>query len=139
MASRRAARRSSTRRRRDGAQVYCAAALANGNIVSGSLDETLKVWDVPSGNCLRTLRGHRYGARRRRPGQTACHSSQADAARAQVRCVTVLANGRVVSGSHDHYLKLWDAATGECVQTLEGHTSYARRPCPAKFRRSLSQ
>lgn len=29
-----------------------------------------------------------------------------------------------MSGSHDYYLKLWDAATGECVQTLEGHTSY---------------
>ena len=29
---------------------------------------------------------------------------------------------RVVSGSQDKTLKVWDVATGECVATLEGHT-----------------
>ena len=34
---------------------------------------------------------------------------------------------RVVSGSEDNTLKVWDVATGECVATLEGHSSTVRR------------
>ena len=30
---------------------------------------------------------------------------------------------RVVSGSNDKTLKVWDVATGKCVATLEGHSS----------------
>ena len=33
---------------------------------------------------------------------------------------------RVVSGSYKE-LKVWDAATGECVATLEGHSKDVRR------------
>ena len=31
--------------------------------------------------------------------------------------------GRLASGSSDRTVKLWDVSTGECVATLEGHTS----------------
>ena len=31
---------------------------------------------------------------------------------------------QIVSGSHDGTVRIWDAVTGESVQTLEGHTSY---------------
>ena len=50
-----------------GAQVMCVAALPNGRVVSGSWDRMLKVWDVSSCRCVRTLRGHTNTARRRRP------------------------------------------------------------------------
>jgi hypothetical protein len=30
---------------------------------------------------------------------------------------------RLASGSRDHTVRLWDAATGECLKTLRGHTS----------------
>jgi len=35
-------------------------------IVSGSDDKTLKVWDVATGKCVATLKGHsgKYGVRR---------------------------------------------------------------------------
>ena len=33
---------------------------------------------------------------------------------------------RVVSGSEDKTLKVWDVATGECVATLEGHSNDVR-------------
>ena len=33
---------------------------------------------------------------------------------------------RVVSGSLDKTLKVWDVATGECVATLQGHSDRVR-------------
>ena len=33
---------------------------------------------------------------------------------------------RVVSGSDDKTLKVWDVATGECVATLRGHSGSVR-------------
>ena len=38
---------------------------------------------------------------------------------------------RVVSGSWDNTLKVWDLATGECVATLRGHSNWVRRAASA--------
>ncbi|KAM7290517.1 hypothetical protein ISCGN_027139 [Ixodes scapularis] len=72
-------------------------------IVSGSDDNTLKVWSASSGRCLRTLVGHTGGV----------WSSQ-------------MAGSLVVSGSTDRTLRVWDADTGHCLHTLYGHTSTVR-------------
>jgi len=63
-----------------GAQVSCVAALSNGHVVSGSWDNTLKVWVSSSAQCLRTMSGHTYHALRRRPVD-ATRRSLVDAAR----------------------------------------------------------
>ena len=69
-------------------------------VVSGSSDNTLKVWDMATGRCVATLEGHSR----------------------EVNGVAISPDGRrVVSGSGDYTLKVWDVATGECVATLEGH------------------
>jgi WD40 repeat protein len=55
------------------------------------MDETLKVWDLESGQELRTLTGHS----------------------SPVNSVAVLADGRrAVSASRDNTLKIWDLESG---------------------------
>ncbi len=36
--------------------------------------------------------------------------------------VCVMPDGRVISGSSDNTLKVWDISRGECIQTLKGHS-----------------
>ncbi|XP_027837604.2 F-box/WD repeat-containing protein 7 [Aphis gossypii] len=72
-------------------------------VVSGSDDNTLKVWSVITGKCLRTLVGHTGGV----------WSSQ-------------MAGNVIISGSTDRTLKVWNAETGQCTHTLYGHTSTVR-------------
>jgi WD40 repeat protein len=39
--------------------VICVVALSDGRrVVSGSYDNTLRVWDVDTGECMRELKGH---------------------------------------------------------------------------------
>ena len=71
------------------------------NIVSGSRDGTLRVWDLTRGVCVHTLVGHS----------------------ASVRCV-VYDGRRAVSGASDYLVKIWDVETETCVHTLTGHTNY---------------
>ena len=71
-------------------------------VVSGSYDNSIKVWDVNSGDCLRTLDGHSNW----------------------VNAVALSADGRtVVSGSYDNSIKVWDLNSGDCLRTLGGHSS----------------
>lgn len=72
-------------------------------IVSGSDDNTLKVWSAVTGKCLRTLFGHTGGV----------WASQ-------------MADNIIISGSTDRTLKVWNAETGQCIHTLYGHTSTVR-------------
>ncbi len=70
-------------------------------IVTGSADQTAKVWDAASGKELLTLKGHG----------------------AQVRSVAFSPDGqRIVTGSRDQTAKVWDAASGKELLTLKGHS-----------------
>ena len=78
--------------------VYSVALSADGSrVVSGSWDNTVRLWNTATGECLRTLEAHRSvlgGAER----------------------------GRVSGGVRiwDNTVRLWNTATGECLRTLEG-------------------
>jgi hypothetical protein len=68
--------------------------------VSGSVDQTLRLWDLESGHTLRILEGHTN----------------------RVYAVAVAPDGRrAVSGSADQTLRLWDLESGQTIRTLEGH------------------
>ena len=72
------------------------------------------VWDVTSGQCLKTLTGHTDWARRRRPGKQSVRAIRG----AQVNCVTALPNGHVVSGSSDNTLKVWEDVEGKMARLV---------------------
>jgi len=68
--------------------------------VSGSDDETLRVWDLSFGEEVATLKGHT----------------------SWVTAVAVTPDGtRAVSASNDKTLRVWDLSSGKTVATLVGH------------------
>ena len=70
-------------------------------VLSGSMDETLRLWELATGRCVRTFDGHT----------------------GYVNSVTFSPDGRwALSGSGDKTVRLWELATGQCVRTFEGHT-----------------
>ncbi len=74
-------------------------------LASGGEDQTIKVWEVASRRCLKTLRGHR-GA---------------------VLCVRFSPDGTLLASSgEDQTIKVWKVANSQCLKTLHGHTSRTR-------------
>ena len=70
--------------------------------LSGSYDNTLKLWDISTGKVIRTFEGHTNW----------------------VFSVAFSPDGKTaLSGSRDKTLKLWDISTGKEIRTFEGHTN----------------
>ncbi|NCQ97801.1 MAG: hypothetical protein GPJ11_00005, partial [Microcystis aeruginosa L211-101] len=69
-------------------------------LVSGSWDKTIKLWNVETGQEIRTLKGHDN----------------------YVTSVNFSPDGKtLVSGSWDKTIKLWNVKTGQEIRTLKGH------------------
>ena len=41
--------------------------------------------------------------------------------------MSVLQDGRIVSGSSDYTLRVWNISTGECDRVLKGHSDVSNR------------
>ena len=67
--------------------------------------------------CAATQRGHTNNARRRRPDEQRVDRSSTPRG-VQVLCVAVLSKGRVVSGSWDHTLKVWEDVEGKMARLV---------------------
>jgi hypothetical protein len=80
--------------------------MADGNtILSGSHDETVRMWNATTGVYLREFRGHTES----------------------VMAVCALKDGvHVVSASQDTTLRVWNTSSGMCVRVLEGHSKVSR-------------
>jgi WD40 repeat protein len=74
-------------------------------LASGSKDGTVKIWDVNSGQCVHTLRGHTGG-------------------------ITSVAFSRdstwLASASDDETIKIWDVNSGACLRTLKSYDSFVK-------------
>jgi len=67
-------------------------------MLTAALDATVMLWDVHTGQRLRTFFGHVEG----------CWALAADTL-------------RIVSGAQDRVVKIWNAHTGNCERTITGH------------------
>ncbi|NEP22522.1 caspase family protein, partial [Moorena sp. SIO3I6] len=71
-------------------------------ILSGSDDGTVRLWDTETGQLIHTLEGHTD----------------------TVYEIAFSPDGQqILSGSSDNTVRLWDTETGQLIHTLEGHTS----------------
>ncbi len=69
-------------------------------VASGSLDQTVRIWDTQNGNQRACVEVHQGG----------------------VLCVAFTPNGRgLVTGGRDHYLRLWDLVNGGRLFRFDGH------------------
>ena len=74
----------------------------NNHLFSGSLDKTIKIWDIEKGICLKTFTGHG----------------------SYVRKVIMFSPGILCSASDDSDIKLWNISKGTCIQTLSKHQGW---------------
>ncbi len=87
-----------------------AFSLDGDTLVTGSEDSTIRVWDVATKRCLRTLTAHTSA----------------------VNCVCFTPDGaRLVSGSDDCTIKVWNPETWELERTLTGSRGYVSEVHPA--------
>lgn len=69
-------------------------------LVSGSRDQTIKIWNLKTETLVNTLTGHDLW----------------------VRSVAISPDGQsIVSGSYDNTIKIWNLNTGELLNSLTGH------------------
>ena len=72
-------------------------------IISGSNDLTIRIWDLKTGDLIKTIEGHENW----------------------VSSVSLTPNGKfIVSGAFDHTIRIWELETGRLVNTLKGHKSW---------------
>jgi WD40 repeat protein/transcriptional regulator with XRE-family HTH domain len=74
-------------------------------LASGSEDQTIRLWDTDTGECIAVLSGHTNW----------------------VRSIAFSPDGSLLaSGSEDQTVRLWNVNTGTCCQVLQGHTQRVR-------------
>jgi WD40 repeat protein len=84
--------------------VNCLAISPDGaTLVSGSADNSIRLWNFATGKALKTLTGHT----------------------SYINAIAITPDGKtLVSGSADSTIKLWDLISGKELKTLRGHQGF---------------
>ena len=115
--------------------------------VSGAGDNTLRIWDIEQGHCLKKLEGHSdwiWALAITRDGKR-CVSGSLDKTlriwdiesgeclkkleghRGRIFTLAICPDGeKCVSGADDNTIRIWDMRSGQCLKTLEGHSDWIR-------------
>ena len=73
-------------------------------VASGSVDHTIRIWELETGRMLKILRGHSD----------------------TVRCLAFSPDGQILaSGSTDRTIRIWNPKTGEFIRMLFGRYDHA--------------
>lgn len=66
----------------------------------GADDQTIRLWNISNGQCIKILRGHSNG----------------------IWSLAFHPKGKILASSGtDQFVKLWDIHSGECLETFQGH------------------
>lgn len=84
--------------------VYSMALLYNNELITGLSDGSVEVWNLETGDQVRNFYIH-------------------TSAFCRNKCIHVLGNGQVISGSHNHELNIWNPQDGSLRQSLRTHLS----------------
>jgi F-box and WD-40 domain protein 1/11 len=107
-------------------------------VVTGSRDETIKIWDYSTGRCTRTIHCHsgsvlclQYNDRYIVSGSSDATVVVSDIETGETVAKLLghqdsvlslkMVDNRVVSCSKDRTLRIWDIETKECIRVLTGH------------------
>ena len=73
-------------------------------IASASFDKSIRLWNIHTGVCIRTVTGHS----------------------GSIWLLQLLQNNQLASASDDQSFKIWNINTGECLRTLTNHSNWVR-------------
>ena len=82
--------------------VSCLEILPTGELASGSHDNTIKIWNITTGACVKTLKGHKNES----------------AMAMGIKCIKLLPTGELASSSLDNTIKIWNIKKGSCIATF---------------------
>jgi len=90
-------------------------------LASGGKDNVIKIWDLATGNILRTLYGHtgNVNALAVSPDGKLLASGSGDIN--DKRDLGAFTQGGVVGGAEDNTVRIWSVQTGQQLQVLRGH------------------
>lgn len=80
------------------------------SFISSSKDKTIKIWDIPSCQCLTTFAGHK----------------------GEVTVIIVYNSNLIISGSADTLIKVWNINTSKCEYDFKGHQKMILTLCKGK-------
>ncbi|TPX49755.1 hypothetical protein SeLEV6574_g01291 [Synchytrium endobioticum] len=117
--------------------IYCLQ-FDESKIISGSRDDTIKMWDMKTGECIKTLHGHGASVLCLQYDDRCLVSGSSDSTvivwelqtgdpkkvlRSHTESVLNLRFDKeyIASCSKDKTVKLWSTSTGELIRTLRGH------------------
>lgn len=76
--------------------VRCIEQLSEEEIISGSEDRTIKIWNLSTGDCLKTFGDYEY----------------------RIFSINIISSDTIVSSANYEKVKVWDLNTGECLKTI---------------------